>query len=63
MNEHWPEVARVTVTQGQIDRQLEKAWAAIDTGNGLERGMSYEEGVIAALAWVTGKGGAAPMND
>ena len=40
-------------TRKEVDAQLDKAQESIETGRGYH-GMSYEEGVRAALEWVMG---------
>ena len=40
-------------TRKEVDEQIDKAQQAIESGEGYH-GMSYEEGVKAALEWVMG---------
>ena len=48
--------------QSEIDDQLNKAAEGLDTGSKWP-GMSYEQGVDAALRWVAGYSDEAPMDD
>lgn len=49
-------------SQEEIDEQMNKASEGIDQGSRWP-GMSYEQGVDAALRWVTGDDDSAPMDD
>jgi len=49
-------------TKSEIEEQLNKALDALDTGSKYP-GMSYEEGVSAALDWVIGNIDDRPMDD
>ena len=49
-------------SQEEIDAQLNKATDGIDEGSKWP-GMSYEQGVQAALLWVTGGWNDKPMED
>jgi hypothetical protein len=50
-------------TQDQIDAQLERTIPAIERGQSQWPGMSYEQGVDAALRWATGETDDPPMED
>lgn len=45
---------RVMRIKEEIDNLLNKATEAVDAGKSKYNGMSYEEGIIAALDWVFG---------
>lgn len=49
-------------TKAEIDEQLADAADSLDTGTNWP-GMTYEEGVHAALTWVTGQSTTPPMED
>ena len=48
-------------TQKQIDDVKGKALAAVEAGESSVPGMSYEEGVLAALDWLDGTTDDDPM--
>jgi hypothetical protein len=50
-------------TQDQIDEQINRAVESRDEHGTQWPGMSYEDGVDAALRWVTGESDDAPMDD
>ncbi len=47
----------------EIDKQLNKAYDQVDRGGSKWPGMSYEQGVIAAIDWVRGYSSDLPMED
>jgi len=49
-------------TENEINEQLDMAFEKRDNGNGFY-GMTYEEGVIAALDWVRGNIDEKPMDE
>jgi hypothetical protein len=49
----------ITRTEEEIDEVLEKA----NSGEGGFSGMSYEQGVINAIEWLTGLMEESPMDD
>lgn len=52
---------RIARDSVEIDEQLNDALDVIDTGRSRFPGMSYEQGVEAALRWVTGDSDDEPM--
>jgi hypothetical protein len=52
-----------TPTRDQIDDQLNKAAEAEETGQSSWPGMTYEQGVDAAIRWMTGESDDLPMED
>jgi hypothetical protein len=50
-------------SQKEIDNQLNMTEKAVDSGQSAWPGQSYEQGVEAALRWVTGETNDAPMED
>jgi hypothetical protein len=48
--------------QGEIDKQIDETADGIENGSNL-RSMSYEDGVRAALLWVTGQTEDKPMEE
>ncbi len=54
-----PEIAR---TDDEVNDQISKADEGQNQGSKFP-GMSYEEGVIAALDWITGVNDDAPMDE
>lgn len=50
-------------TQDQIDEVTNDAWDSINEGTSRYRGMTYEEGVRAALDWVTGETDESPFEE
>ncbi len=48
-------------SQPEIDEQVNKAYEGLENGSKWP-GMSYEQGVQAALDWVTGQIDEAPMD-
>ena len=51
-----------TKTEAEINEQIDIAAEKRDNGEGFT-GMSYEDGVIAALDWVSGMNSEKPMDD
>lgn len=49
-------------SSGEIDDVVNAAWEPVEQGTSNVRGMSYEQGVIAALSWVTGDTDENPMD-
>ena len=52
----------MTVSEEEINKQLDLVYEKIETGEGYY-GMSYEEGVKAALEWVKGDISEKPIED
>jgi hypothetical protein len=50
-------------TQDQIDDVINKVYDHLDAGTSAFPGMSYEEGVRAAIDWMTGDTLENPMED
>ena len=50
-------------TRSEIDEQLNACVDSIDEGRSKYPGMTYEQGVDAALRWVAGDTDDAPMED
>lgn len=50
-------------SQSEIDDQINEAYEKEDEGGSRWPGMSYEQGVLAALRWVTGEEPTGPMNE
>lgn len=50
-------------TEDQVDEQLNRAYESKDEGGTRCRGMTYEDGVIAAIEWIRGNQDDAPMED
>lgn len=50
-------------TDEEIDEQLNRAQDQVEAGGTKVPGMSYEEGVDAALRWATGQSNDAPMDE
>lgn len=50
-------------SEAEVDEQIDLAQDSITQGTTRWRGMTYEQGVRNALAWVTGDDDAAPMED
>jgi hypothetical protein len=50
-------------TRDEIDEQLNLAAEAEESGGSRWPGMSYEQGVSAALRWATGESNDPPMED
>lgn len=50
-------------TEAEIDEQLDLAADAADEGASKWPGMTYEQGVDAALRWATGQSDEKPMED
>lgn len=50
-------------TSREINDQVNRAQDQIDEGTSTVPGMSYEEGVVYALQWVTGDSDDLPMED
>lgn len=48
-------------SRSEIDEQMNETVDAVDSGQSSFPGMSYEQGVDAALRWVTGDSNDAPM--
>lgn len=55
-------ILHTEVTEDQINEQIDEASDGIDSGSRWP-GMSYEQGVKAALDWVLGNEELAPMAD
>jgi len=49
--------------QREIDDLISRALEYVHTGKSKFHGMSYEEGIVAALEWVTGESDEDPMAD
>lgn len=49
-------------TKAEIERVLNKAMQAFDEGT-YYPGMSYEQGILDALAWITGESEDEPLED
>lgn len=47
----------------RVEEQLNKAWDQINEGGTNWPAMSYEQGVAAALDWITGNNEDLPMED
>lgn len=56
-------IQNTPITDKQIDDVLNDVHEQIDEGGSRFRGMSYEEGVAAALHWVTGESDEHPYED
>jgi hypothetical protein len=52
-----------TPTKPEMDEQLNQAYESKDAQGSKWPGMSYEDGVIATLNWVTGETSEPPMED
>lgn len=52
-----------TPTKAEVDEVLNEAGAQVDQGGSKVPGMSYEEGVVAGILWVTGQSDENPMAD
>lgn len=50
-------------TEEEVDEQMNRASESIEKGTTRWPGMSYEQGVDAALRWVTGQDDSEPMED
>lgn len=50
-------------TSTEINEQMNRAQDQVDQGSSTVPGMSYEEGVVYALSWVTGDSDDLPMED
>lgn len=50
-------------SEDEINDQLDKAIESADTNGSQWPGMSYEQGVQAALRWVTGDEDTGPMDE
>jgi len=55
-------MSKITRTEDQIDEQLNACADGVDIGSQYP-GMSYEEGVQAALLWVTGQSDDPPFEE
>jgi hypothetical protein len=53
----------VTRTEDEVNEQVNAASEAMDTNGSRWPGMSYEQGVDAALRWVMGWSDDKPMED
>lgn len=60
--DRWTDVI-VERSQEEVDEQLNLAMEAVDRGRSKWPGMSYEDGVRAALNWMTGDDETPPMED
>lgn len=56
-------MAELARTDEEIQQQISEALTTARLGQSRWRGMSYEQGVVAALEWVTGDEDEAPMED
>ena len=54
---------RLARSEDQISEQLDLAGDSIEQGTTRWRGMTYEQGVDAALRWALGWDNSAPMGD
>lgn len=58
-----PDPVAVTRTQEEVDAVVDTAAEKINQGRSKFPGMTYEEGVRAALDWITGNIDDHPMED
>lgn len=54
---------RVVRSSEEIDKVMAKALKSEETGQSVYPGMTYEQGVVAAIDWLTQEGQEVPFDD
>lgn len=56
-------MAQITPPKSEIDDAFNAAQEQVDAGGTKVPGMSYEDGVVATILWLTGQSDENPMDD